>query len=211
LRTGRRYLTEFHTVVRQFRRLDPGIARTFANATFMAHAPRDKAIAHFERFVQLMMRFRRDVSFVRTVARASFRAPDPIKAAEGFIADHDAIVTQLMSEGVEPSIARSIAGMASVGAEPLATARRLVENFEAVLSVAKKTHPGVARSIALSACRASDPLDAARLYMKNYDRIVKAISRTDTRRAHMVAAQAFRTNNPMRWAKRYLAELQEAG
>jgi hypothetical protein len=211
LRTGRRYLTEFHSVVRQFRRLDPGIARTFANATFMAHAPRDKAMAHFERFAQLMMRFRRDVSFVRTVARASFRAPDPIKAAEGFIADHDAIVSQLTSEGVEPSIARSLAGIASVGAEPLAIARKLVENFEAVLSVARKTHPGVARSIALSACRASDPLDAARLYMKNYDRIVRAISRTDTRRAHMVAAQAFRTNNPMRWAKRYLADLQEAG
>jgi hypothetical protein len=177
----------------------------------MAHAPRDKAMAHFERFAQLMMRFRRDVSFVRTVARASFRAPDPIKAAEGFIADYDAVVAQLTSEGVEPSVARSLAGIASVGAEPIATARRLVENFEAVLSVAKKTHPGVARSIALSACRASDPLDTARLYMKNYDRIVKAVSRTDARRAHRVAAQAFRTNKPMQWASRYLAEIQKTG
>ena len=103
LTTGRRYLAEFHAVVKQLQRLDPGIARTFANATFMAHAPRDKAIAHFERFAQLMMRFRGDVSFVRTVARASFRAPDPIQAAEGFIADYDAIVAQLTSEGVEPS------------------------------------------------------------------------------------------------------------
>jgi hypothetical protein len=211
LTTGRRYLVEFHAVVKQLQRLDPGIARTFANATFMAHAPRDKAMAHFERFAQLMMRFRRDVSFVRTVARASFRAPDPIKAAEGFIADYDAVVAQLTSEGVEPSVARSLAGIASVGAEPIATARRLVENFEAVLSVAKKTHPGVARSIALSACRASDPLDTARLYMKNYDRIVKAVSRTDARRAHRVAAQAFRTNKPMQWASRYLAEIQKTG
>jgi hypothetical protein len=211
LTTGRRYLAEFHAVVKQLQRLDPGIARTFANATFMAHAPRDKAVAHFERFAHLMMRFRRDVSFVRTVARASFRAPDPIKAAEGFIADYDAVVTQLTSEGVEPSIACSLAGIASVGAEPLANARKLVENFEVVLSLAKKTHPGVARSIALSACRASEPLDAARLYMKNYDRIVKAIGRTDARRARRVAAQAFRTNNPMRWAKRYLTELQDAG
>lgn len=211
LTTGRRYLAEFHAVVKQLQRLDPGIARTFANATFMAHAPRDKAMAHFERFAQLMMRFRRDVSFVRTVARASFRAPDPIKAAEGFIADYDAVVAQLTAEGVEPSVARSLAGIASVGAEPRESARKLLDNFEAVLRFAKKSHPGVARSIALSACRASEPLDAARLYMSNYDRIVKAISRTDARRAHRVAAQAFRTNNPMRWAKRYLAELQEAG
>jgi hypothetical protein len=211
LTTGRRYLVEFHAVVKQLQRLDPGIARTFANATFMAHAPRDKAMAHFERFAQLMMRFRRDVSFVRTVARASFRAPDPIKAAESFIADYDAVVAQLTSEGVEPSVARSMAGIASVGAEPIATARRLVENFETVLSLVKKTHPGVARSIALSACRASDPLGSARVYMKNYDRIVRAVSRTDARRAQRVAAQAFRTNDPMRWAKRYLAELQQAG
>jgi hypothetical protein len=210
LTTGRRYLVEFHAVVKQLQRLDPGIARTFANATFMAHAPRTKAMAHFERFAHLMMRFRRDVSFVRTVARASFRAPDPIKAAEGFIADYDAVVAQLTAEGVEPSVARSLAGIASVAAEPIATARRLVEKFETVLSLAKKTHPGVARSIALSACRASDPLETARLYMRNYDHIVKAISRTDARRAHRVAAQAFRTSNPMRWAKRYLAELQQA-
>jgi hypothetical protein len=211
LKAGRRYLAEFHAVVKQFQRLDPGIARTFANATFMAHAPRTKAMAHFERFAQLMMRFRDDVTFVRTVARAAFRAPDPAKAAESFIADYDAVVAQLTSEGVEPSIARSLAGKASVGVEPRAGARKLLENFEAVLRLAKTTHPGVARSIALSACRARDPLDTARLYMKNYDRIVKAVSRTDARRAHRVAAQAFRTNDPMRWAKRYFAELQKGG
>jgi hypothetical protein len=210
LTTGRRYVAEFHAVVKQLQSLDPGIARTFANGTFMAHAPREKAMAHFERFAQLMMRFRHDVSFVRTVARASFRAPDPIKAAEGFIADYDAVVAQLTSEGVEPSVARSLAGVASVGAEPLVIAPKLVQNFLAVLCLAKKTHPGVARSIALSACRTSDPLHTARLYMRNYDRIVEAVSRTDARRARRVAAQAFRTNNPMRWAKRYLAELQQA-
>ena len=209
--TARRYLAEFHAVVKQLQRLDRGIARTFANATFMAHAPRDKAMAHFERFADLMMRFRDDVAFVRTVARAAFRAPDPIKAAEGFIADYDAVVAQLTSDGAEPTVARSLAGIASVGAEPLSTARRLLGNFEAVLRVARRTHPGVARSIALSACRAADPQGTARVYMKNYDRIVKAVGRTDARRAHRVAAQAFRSNNPMRWAKRYFAELQEAG
>ena len=137
------------------------IARTFANATFMAHAPRAKAMAHFERFSDLMMRFRDDVAFVRTVARAAFRAPDLIKAAEGFIADYDAVIAQLTSEGAEPTVARSLAGIASLGAEPVATARKLLDNFEAVLRVVKKTHPGVARSIALSACRASDPLNTA--------------------------------------------------
>ncbi len=53
LTTGRRYLIEFYAVVKLFQRLDPGIARTFANATFMAHAPHAKAMAHFERFAQL--------------------------------------------------------------------------------------------------------------------------------------------------------------
>ena len=210
--TGRRYLAEFHAVVKQLQRVDHGIARTFANATFMAHAPRAKAMAHFERFAKLMMRFRNDVAFVRTVARAAFRAPDPIKAAEGFIANYDAVVTELTShQGAEPTVARSLASIASVGAEPLATARKLLENFESVLRLAKRTHPSVARSVALSACRAADPLMTARLYMQNYDAIVKSVSRTDARRAHRVAAQAFRSNNPMRWAKRYLAELQQTG
>ena len=98
-----------------------------------------------------------------------------------------------------------------MGAEPRASARKLLKNFEAVLRLAKKTHPGVARSIALSACRARDPLESGRVYMKNYDRIVKAVSRTDARRAHRVAAQAFRTNDPMRWATRYLVQIQQAG
>jgi hypothetical protein len=211
LTTGRRYLAEYHAVVKQLQRVDHGVARTFANATFMAHAPRAKAMAHFERFAELMMRFRNDVAFVRTVARAASRAPDPIKAAEGFIADYDAVVTELTSQGAEPTVARSLASIASVGAEPLPTARTLLENFESVLRLAKRTHPSVARSVALSACRAADPLATARLYMQNYDAIVKSVSRTDARRAHRVAAQAFRSNNPMRWAKRYLAELQEAG
>jgi hypothetical protein len=205
--TGRRYLAEFHAVVKQFQRLDPGIARTFANATFMAHAPRAKAMAHFERFAELMMRFRHDVAFVRTVARAAFRAPDPIKAAEGFVCDCEAVVVQLTSEGAEPTVARSLAGIASVGAEPFVTARKLLWNFEAVIQLVKRTHPSVARTVALSACRATDPLTMARFYMQNYDEIVKAVSRTDARRAHRVAAQAFRSNSPMRWAKRYLAEL----
>ena len=118
---SRRYLAEFHVVVREVKKIDPGIARTFANATFMAHAPREKAISHLKRFADLMSKFGDDVEFVRTVARAACRATNPIEAAEVFVAKHDAIVTELTSTGVEPSIARSLAAIASLGAEPLLT------------------------------------------------------------------------------------------
>jgi hypothetical protein len=211
LTAGRRYLAEFHGVVDELTNIDPGIARTFANATFMAHAPRDKAMSHFKRFVDLMMRFRDQVEFVRTVARAAFRAPDPVKAAKGFIAKYDAVAAELTSTGVEPSIARSLAAIASLGAEPVPMSRKLLQNFQIVLELARETHPQVARSIALSACRATEPLRAARLYMNNYDTIIRVISDTDPRRAPAVAAQAFRSDNPLRWARRYLAELQAAG
>jgi hypothetical protein len=167
-------------------------------------------MAHFQRFAKLMMRFRNDVAFVRTVARAAFRAPDPSKAAEAFIADYDGVVSELASQGAEPTVARSLASIASVGAEPRTTARKLLDNFESVLRLAKRTHPSVARSVALSACRAADPSATALVYMQNYDAIVKTVSRTDARRAHRVAAQVFRSNDPMRWAKRYLAELQKS-
>jgi hypothetical protein len=206
-----RYLAEFRAVVREFRNIDPGIARTFANATFMAHAPREKAMEYFKRFAELMTRFRGDVEFVRTVAKAGCRAPDAFKAAESFIAKYDAIVSELMTTGVESSIARSLAAIASLRAEPLPTARKLLKKFEAVLALAKGTHPQIARSIALSACRATEPLRAARVYMNNYDTIMRVIGESDTRRAPVVASQAFRSDNPLRWARRYLAELQAAG
>jgi hypothetical protein len=210
VRGARRYLAEFHAVVRELSNIDPRIARTFANATFMAHAPREKALSHFKRFADLMTRFRDDVDFVRTVARAACRAVDPLEAAQAFIAKHDAVVAELTSTGVESSIARSLAAIASLAGEPLAVARKLLQNFEAVLALAKQTHPQIARSIALSACRASEPLQTARLYMNNYDTILRAIGHTDPRRASHVASQAFRSDNPLRWAKRYLAQLHGA-
>jgi hypothetical protein len=209
--TARRYLAEFHAVVRELKDIDAGIARTFANATFMAHAPREKAMAHFKRFAELMTRLRNDVEFVRTVARAACRATDPMKAAEVFVAKHDAVVAELTSTGVEPSIARSLAAIASLSADPLPTARKLLQNFEAVLAFSEDTHPQIARSIALSACRATEPLRAARVYMDNYDMILRVIGETDPRRAPHVASQAFRSDNPLRWAKRYHAQLQAAG
>lgn len=206
-----RYLAEFHAVVREFRNIDPGIARTFANATFMARAPRETAMAHFRRFADLMTRFRDDVEFVRTVARAACRAADPVTAAEGFVAKHDAMVAELTSKGAESSIARSLAAIASLSAEPLSASQKLLQKFEAALALAKETHPQIARSIALSACRATDPLRATRVYINNYDTIMRVIAETDPRRAAVVASQAFRSSSPLRWAKRYLAELQATG
>lgn len=209
LSAGRRYLAEYQRVAEQLKNIDVTLARTLANATFMARVPRKKAIEHFNHFADLVTQFQDDVDFVRTLARAACRAPDPVKAARDFIADYRAVVTALMSTGVESQIARTLAGIASVGVEPMPTAYRLLENFEAIVRFAKKTHPWVARTIALSACRAADPLGTARVYVKNYDTIVRVISRTDPRRARAVAAQTFRSDNPLRWANRYLAQLGE--
>lgn len=210
LSTGRRYLREYRRVAKQLKAIDPDIARTLANATFMARVPRMKAMHHFQHFADLFMKFRDDVGFARTVAKAAFRAKDPVKAAESFVTTYDTIVAKLASEGVEPEIARTLAGIASLGSDPMPTAHKLLENFEAVVTLVKRTHPWVARTIALSACRAADPLATARSYMKNYDAILQMVSRIDPRRAREVATQAFRSDNPLQWAKRYLSELQRA-
>ncbi|HKW47485.1 MAG TPA: hypothetical protein VJN70_08565, partial [Gemmatimonadaceae bacterium] len=207
--TARRYLKAFHRVTRELKDLDPSIARTVANATFMAQAPGEKALEHLRQFAALATQFEGDVEFVRTVARAAFRAPNPLQTAHAFVADYECIVAELTSKGLESEIARSIAGIASVGADPLGTARRLLRNFEDVVALATKTHPWIARSIALSACRASDPTEAARVYMHNYDAIVNVLRQTDPERAHIVAGQAFRSHQPLRWAMRYLKELKQ--
>ena len=158
---GRRYLAEYRRVAEQLKSIDPHIARTLANATFMARVPSKKAMYHFKHFADLFTKFRDDVGFARTVARAACRAPDPTKAANGFIATYGTVVAELTSEGVESEIARTVAGIASVGSDPLRTAHKLVKNFEAVVSSVKHSHPWVARTIALSACRAADPLTMA--------------------------------------------------
>jgi hypothetical protein len=206
LSAGRRYLAEYHRVVEHLRTLDPHVARTLANATFMARVPHKKAMHHLKRFADVARTFRDDVGFARTVAKMAFRAPDPLKAAKNCIANYDAVVAELTSQRIEPDIARTLAGIASVSADPIPTAHKLLTHFEDVLSVVKRTHPSVARSIALSACRAADPLTTARSYMKNHDIIVRMISRTDPQRARKVATQAFRSDDPLRWAHRYMSK-----
>ena len=210
LSAGRRYIAEYHRVIEQLRTIDPQVARTLANATFMARVPHRKAMKHLKRFAELARKFGDDVGFARTVARMACRAPDPVNAAKAFIANHDAVVAELTSQGVEPEIAGTLAGIASLSGDPIPAARKLLKNFENVLNIVSQTHPSVARTIALSACRAADPLTAAQAYMKNHDTILRMISRTHPRRAHKVATQAFRSDNPVRWAKRYLSQLEEA-
>ena len=121
----------------------------------------------------------------------------------------DSAERQYIRRGEVDVDSRSIAGIASTGADPMSAARTLLRHFEDVVAFAKRTHPCVARSIALSACRATDALTTARLYMKNYDAIVRFVCRTDPEIAHAVAAQAFRSDQPLRWAKRYLEQLKE--
>ena len=191
LSTGRRYIAEYRRVTQQLKTVDPYIARTLANGTFMARVPREKAVDHFKHFADLFLKFRDDVGFERTVAKAAFRASDPTKAANDFVGTYNAVVSELTSEGVEPDIARTLAGIASLGSDPMSAARKLLENFEGVVSLVKRSHPWVARTIALSACRAADPLAMARSYMKNYDATLQMVSRIDPHRASEVATQAF--------------------
>ena len=62
LRTGRRYLGEFHAIVRPLQRLDRGAARTFANGTFMAHARARRRWLGPERSADARVRFRTPVT-----------------------------------------------------------------------------------------------------------------------------------------------------
>jgi hypothetical protein len=45
------------------------------------------------------------------------------------------------SKGTEPHTARTLAVIASVGADPMPAAVKLLEKFEDVLRLAKKSHP----------------------------------------------------------------------
>jgi len=108
--TGRRYLAEYSAVAQQLHAIDPSVARTLANACFKAGAPRRKAMEHFKRFAKLLKKFEDNVAFARLLAKAAFRAPDPFKAAEEIIAGYHAVVAGLTQSGVDPQIARTLAG-----------------------------------------------------------------------------------------------------
>ena len=208
---ARRYGKAFTEAVRRLSSKNPRIARTLAAAAFRSRHPLANALEYLSRFDTIVQEFERNVGFARTVAKAAFMAPDPVLAARQFVRDHQAVVRQLTIDGLEPSIARSLAGIAGLCGVPLNTATALVNKFRDVENLVKHTHPQIARSVALAACRATDPIGAARDYVANYDRIVETFERVDPRRARRVASQAFRTHDPMAWAMRFHRQITSAG
>jgi hypothetical protein len=204
---ARRYGHAFTEAARRLAGKNPRIARTLAAVAFRSRHPLENALEYLSRFDTLVHEFEGDVAFARTVARAAFIAPDPVRAAREFVRDYRSVVRQLTAQALEPSIARSIASIASLGGDPRKTAFALVQKFRDVEHVVKRTHPHVARSVALAACRATDPIAAARAYVANYDRIVELIGRVDPQRARRVATQAFRTHDPIGWATRFHRQL----
>lgn len=207
---AQRYAKAFTDAVARLSAKNPRIARTLAAAAFRSSRPLEFALEYLSRFDTLVHEFEGDVAFARTVAKAAFVAPDPIRAARRFVRDYLSIVRELTAEGTEPSIARSLAGIASLCGEPLETSRALVKKFRDVERVVAQTHPQIARSVALAACRASDAITTAREYLANYDRIVTMFERVEPRRARRIANQAFRTHDPIAWAKRLHSQLASA-
>jgi len=109
LEAGRRYLAEYRDVAEKLQAIDRRVARTLANACFTATAPRRKAMEHFKRFATLLNQFDGDVDIARKLAKAAFRAPDPISAAEEIFAGYRAAITNLTRNGMDPQIARTLA------------------------------------------------------------------------------------------------------
>ena len=106
---GRRFLSEYQSVAQQLQAIDPSIARTLANFCFKAGAPRRQAMEHFKQFARLLRKFEDNVEFARGLAKAAFRASDPLKAAEEIIAGYQAVLKNLTDSGVDPQIARTLA------------------------------------------------------------------------------------------------------
>jgi hypothetical protein len=204
---ARRYGRAFTEAVRRLSSKNPRIARTLAAAAFRSRHPLANALEYLSRFDTLVQEFEGNVGFARTVAKAAFIAPDPVRAARQFVRDYHAVVRELTAHGTEPSIARSLAGIASLCGDPMKTACTLVQKFRDVENLVNRTHPQVARSVALAACRATDPIATASAYVSNYDRILDTFERVDPRRARKVANQTFRTHDPMTWATRFHRKL----
>jgi hypothetical protein len=205
---GRRYARAFTTAVERLAKVDPRIARTLAAVAFRSRHPVGTALTHLRQFHMLVNEFEGDCNFARTMPKAAFAAPNPAQAAREFIRHYSGVVSELTSNGLEPTIARTLASIASLGTEPAATAYKLLENFRGVYAYVRQTLPRVARSVALAACRATHPLGMAETYSENYDRIVHVVSQTDAEHARAVATQVFRSHDPEAWAERLLRQLR---
>jgi len=64
---------------------------------------------HFKRFAALLKQFDDNVDFARMLAKAAFRAADPVKAAEEIIDGYHRVIDGLLQSGVDPHIARTLA------------------------------------------------------------------------------------------------------
>ena len=203
-----RYVTNFRLVQRTYADLDPEFARTVAHSTFMAADPLSKAEQHFRQRSDLVAKFGDRVTAVRTLAREGWRAENPHVAGRRFIEVHRAIVQRLVNNGAQPTVARSLAGIACVHADPVSKADELAANFDAALAVTSAMCPRVARSTALASCRSPDPVAAAKHYVEIYLRIVELVNRRAPRFARRVAGLAFRCDRPLLAARRYLRQCQ---
>jgi len=116
--TGRRFLDEYHHIIEQLDAIDPRMARTLANATFTARTPHNKAAELLKRFSDLMSQFGDDADASRMLVKATFAAASPREAAQQLVSNYAAIVTQLVSHGVEVPAARTLAGLRRVRKPP---------------------------------------------------------------------------------------------
>ncbi len=107
--TGRRYLAEYRAVADELHAIDPRVARTLANACFTATAPRRKAMEHFKQFALLLRQFDDNAELARKLAKAAFRAPDPLRTAEDMIDGYSETLARLTRGGIDPQLARTLA------------------------------------------------------------------------------------------------------
>ena len=100
--------------------IDPGVARTFANATFMARRAARKGDVSFQTLRGSDDAFsRRGRLRLAPLQGQPSVLPIRSKPQQAFITDYDAIVAELTSSGVESNIARSLAAIASLSARAL--------------------------------------------------------------------------------------------
>ncbi len=203
-----RYLIQYRSVLASVSHLEPHLARTMASLTFMAAHPVETAKHHLARIGELERVFCTSAAPLRTLAREACRSPRPERAGQRFVDDPRAVVRQLTNRGTHVTIARSIAGVACLHADPREKAEQMLEHFSAALEVAKETCPTAARSIALAACRSPEPVNAARHFADVYNGILQMVGRRNPRLTNHVGAQAFRCDRPFLAARRYLRQRQ---
>ncbi len=70
------------------------------------------------------MRFQGDVDFARLLAKATFRARNPFKAADAFIREYNSVGKVLASNNVEPRMVRTLTSLSRVRGSLLKTTHR---------------------------------------------------------------------------------------